>query len=386
VGIDPTTARATIDLVAFRRNIENLRVHVGGSEMMVVVKADGYGHGMLACARAARHAGAEWLGVATPTEALELRAAGDVGPVLAWLYGVDEALVAADVDVSAQSAEQVSRLVAAAGTAERPARVHLKVDTGLSRNGMRIEGWAELCAVAAEAEQVGALQVVGVWSHLAAADEPGHPSIDRQVEVFQTAVNQARAAGLQPRLRHLANSAGALVVPAARFDLVRVGIAAYGIDPAPGIADLAGVSLTPVMTLRGQLVNVKQIQGGDGVSYGHRWVAPGPTTVGLVPLGYADGIPRHGGNRAQVSVASRRAAVRGQVCMDQFVVDLGPNATEVVGDEVILFGTAERGVPTASDWAAWCDTIGYEIVTRIGSRVPRHYLDVPSERSPRQAD
>ncbi|CAA9415699.1 MAG: Alanine racemase [uncultured Propionibacteriaceae bacterium] len=377
-GIDPRTAHAAIDLAAFRRNIAVLRSHVGDADVMVVVKADGYGHGLVPSARAARAAGVGWLGVATPTEALTLRQSGDEGRLLAWLYGVDEdltPLVAADVDVSAQSTEQLSRLVAAAGTAERPARVHLKIDTGLSRNGIRMEGWDDLCAAAAEALDAGAIQVVGIWSHLAAADEPGHPSVASQIQVFHTALAAAHRAGLRPSLRHLANSAGALVVPEAHFDLVRVGIAAYGIDPAPGIAALAGVELTPVMTVRAQLVNVKAIQSGDGVSYGHTWVADCPTTVGLVPLGYADGIPRHASDTAQVGVGSRRAPIRGRVCMDQFVVDLGVDAADLVGDEVVVFGSGSRGEPTAADWADWCDTIGYEIVTRVGVRVPRHYID-----------
>src|SRR5215210_7681626 len=271
-GIDPTTARAEIDLAAFRANLAALQAHVGPTTgIMVVVKADGYGHGMSACAREARAAGAGWLGVATPAEALALREAGDTGPVLAWLYGVEEdlsPLVAASVDVSAQSVDQISRLVAAAATAERRARIHLKVDTGLSRNGAAAETWPEVCAAAAEAEDAGAAEVVGIWSHLAAADEPGHRSVPIQLAAFQRAYEVARSAGLEPALRHLGNSAGALVVPEARLDLVRVGIAAYGIDPAPGIAARAEVNLRPVMRLRAQLVNVKQIPAGVGVSYG----------------------------------------------------------------------------------------------------------------------
>lgn len=380
-GIDPATACATVDLAAFRRNIATLRDHVQGAEVMVVVKADGYGHGMIACARAARRSGVSWLGVATPAEALSLRGSGDEGRLLAWLYGIDEdltAVVAADVDVSAQSGEQIARLVSAAGTCERPARVHLKADTGLARNGMRMPDWPELCALAAEAEDAGGIEVVGVWSHLAAADEPGHPSVARQVECFERALAEAARAGLRPSLRHLANSAGALVVPQAHFDLVRVGIAAYGIDPSPGLAASAGVELTPVMTVRAQLVNVKTIGTGDGVSYGHTWVADQPTTVGLVPLGYADGIPRQGGNVAEVGVGQRRAPVRGRVCMDQLVVDLGCDGAERVGDDVTVFGSGRSGEPTASDWARWCDTIGYEIVTRVGPRVPRRYSDDPA--------
>ena len=383
-GIDPNTARAEIDLAAFRGNVAALQAHVGSTAIMVVVKADGYGHGMIPCAREARAAGAGWLGVATPAEALALRDAGDTGPVLAWLYGVEEdlsPLVAASVDVSAQSVDQVSRLVAAAATAERRARVHLKVDTGLSRNGAAAEVWPEVCAAAAEAEAAGALEVVGIWSHLAAADELDHPSVPIQLAAFQRAYEVARSAGLEPALRHLGNSAGALVVPDARLDLVRVGIAAYGIDPAPGIAAHAGVPLRPVMTLRSQLVNVKQIATGAGVSYGWTWMADRDTTVGLVPLGYGDGIPRHAGNRAEVGWSGGRAPVRGRVCMDQFVVELGPGADVEPGAEVILFGPGDRGEPTAADWAEWSGTIGYEIVTRIGPRVPRLYRHATERQS-----
>jgi alanine racemase len=379
--IDPATASAEIDLAAFRANVSALRTHAG-VPVMVVVKADGYGHGILECAREARAASAEWLGVATPAEALHVREAGDTGPVLAWLYGVDEDLapmVAADVDVSAQSVEQLGRLAAAAAIAERPARVHLKIDTGLSRNGAPSYDWQHVCAIAAETEKSGAIGVVGIWSHLAAADEPGHPSVPLQIQAFQQAYEMARAAGLEPVLRHLGNSAGALVVPEARFDLVRVGIAAYGIDPAPGIAAGAGVTLQPVMRLRAQLVNVKQIPAGAGVSYGLTWTAPTPTTVGLVPLGYGDGIPRHAGNRAWVSWSGSRVPVRGRICMDQFVVELGADVIAQPGEEVVVFGPGDHGEPTAADWATWCDTIGYEIVTRIGSRVPRRYLNASRE-------
>lgn len=375
--IDPATASVDVDLTALAQNVSAIKAHVGSTELMIVVKADGYGHGLIPCARAARAAGASWLGVATPNEALALRESGDTGPLLAWLYGPDEdltPLVAADVDVSVQSVQQLSALVAAASTAETKARVHLKIDTGLSRNGAPPTAWPGLCAEARVAEETGAVVVVGVWSHLVAADEPGHPSIDIQIEAFHRAVDVVRAAGLRPNVRHLGNSAAALIVPAAWLDLVRVGIAAYGIDPAPGIAERVGVPLRPVMTLRAQLVNVKSLPAGAGVSYGWTWVTDHPTTVGLVPLGYADGIPRHASNTAEVGGSAGRAALRGRVCMDQFVVDLGVDSSADVGDEVVLFGPGDRGEPTAADWARWCDTIGYEIITRIGARVPRRYV------------
>jgi len=376
--IDPVTASAEIDLAALRANVTAIRDLVAPVQVMVVVKADGYGHGMLECAREARAAGASWLGVATPGEALALREAGDTGPVLAWLYGADEdltPLVAAGVDVSAQSVDQLSRLVAAAATVEAPARVHLKVDTGLSRNGAPAGLWAEVCAAAVDAEESGAVEIVGIWSHLAAADEPGHPSVELQIEAFRRAYEQARAVGLEPSLRHLGNSAAALIVPQARLDLVRVGIAAYGIEPAPGLAALAGIVLRPAMRLRAQLANVKQIEAGTSVSYGWTWTADRTTTLGLVPLGYGDGIPRHGSNRAEVALVGGRAPIRGRVCMDQFVVELGPATEAEPGDSVVVFGPGTAGEPTAADWAAWCDTIGYEIVTRIGVRVPRRFLN-----------
>lgn len=375
--IDPSTARADVDLAVLQANLWVLAAHAAPAQLMVVVKADGYGHGLLPCARAARRAGVPWLGVATPAEALALREAGDDGRLLAWLYGIEEdlsPLVAADVDVSLQSLEQLSGLVAASAVAERRARAHLKIDTGLSRNGAPAELWPELCRAAAEAEQLGALEVVGVWSHLAAADELDHPSVPLQVRAFERAVAEAEAAGLRPTLRHLANSAGTMVRPETHYDLVRVGIAAYGIDPAPGLIAHAGLPLRPVMTLRASLVAVKPLAAGAGVSYGWTWTAPAPTTVGLVPLGYADGIPRHASNRAEVGLRGSRAPVRGRVCMDQLVVDLGPGSTAAVGDEVVLFGPGDAGEPTVADWAAWSDTIGYEIVSRIGGRVPRRHL------------
>jgi alanine racemase len=374
--IDPGTASAEIDLAAFRANVSAIKAHVEPAALMVVVKADGYGHGMLPCAQAARIAGASWLGVATPSEALAVRESGDIGRLLAWLYGPDEdlaPLVAADVDVSAQSIDQISRLAAAAGTVEQRARVHLKIDTGLSRNGAAAADWGQVCAAAAEAEQSGALEVIGIWSHFAASDEPGHASIAIQLEAFQRAYEEARASGLEPSVRHVANSAAALLLPDAQLDLVRVGIAAYGIDPAPGIAARAGIMLRPAMTLRAQLVNVKQLAAGSSVSYGWTWTADQATTVGLVPIGYGDGVPRHASNRAQVGWRGDRAPIRGRICMDQFVVDLGAGAPAEAGDEVLLFGSGEHGEPTAEDWAGWCDTIGYEIVTRVGGRVPRRY-------------
>jgi alanine racemase len=373
--IDPRTASAVIDLQALTDNLAYFKRLVAPAQLMLAVKADAYGHGLLPCASTARTAGVEWLGVATPEEALALREGGDSGPLLFWLYGPDTdltPLVAAEVDATAHRVEQVSRLAMAAATAERVARVHLKIDTGMSRNGAMARDWPELCEAAAEAERVGAVKVVGLWSHLASADEVGAPSIAEQLAAFAAADEVAVAAGLKPELRHVANSAGALLVPESRLDLVRVGVAAYGIDPGPRVIEVARAPLRQVMRLRAQLVNVKEVQRGTGVSYGLTWHAERTTRLGLVPLGYADGIPRLATARADVGVGGRRVPIRGRICMDQFVVDLG-DGDATVGDEVVVFGPGDDGEPTVANWAEWAETIGHEIVTGIGSRVQRVY-------------
>ena len=365
-----------VDLAAIRRNVGILRdlVSADGSDVMVVVKADGYGHGMVESARAAREAGAPWLGVATVEEALRLREAGDTGRLLCWLTvpGDDwAAAIARDVDVTAYTVAELDEIRAAAtGT---PARVQLKVDTGLSRGGATADDWPDVVAAARAGEADGLWTVTGIWSHFACSDEPEHPANDAQERAFRDALAVAERGGLRPELRHLANSAGAVLRPSSRFDLVRCGIASYGLDPAPGATPDLG--LEPAMTVTAPLVLTKRLHAGAAVSYGHIWTAPGETRVGLVPLGYGDGVPRHAGNAAEVAVGGKRRPIRGRVCMDQFVVDLGDPASDepAVGDEVVLFGPGTAGEPTADDWARACGTIHYEIVTRIGGRLHRRY-------------
>jgi alanine racemase len=374
----PPVARAEIvvDLAALRHNVRRLRGHVGVALMMSVVKADGYGHGWVVVARAARAAGADWLGVATIDEALGLRAAGDLGPVLCWLGVPGEdyaAAVAADVDVTAYSLAELDEVAAGVRTAGRPARLQLKVDTGLSRGGALPADWPELVAAARAGEEAGRWRVTGIWSHFAASDEPDHPANDAQEQVFRDALDVAARAGLRPEVRHLANSAAALLRPSARFDLVRCGIASYGLDPAPG--HVPDVGLVPAMTARARLAMVKQVGAGAGVSYGHTWVAGHDTTLGLVPVGYGEGVPRAAGNRAEAWVGGVRRPVRGRICMDQLVVELDPPGAAARGDEVVLFGTGLDGGPTAQDWAEACATISYEIVTRIGGRMARRHID-----------
>jgi alanine racemase len=366
-------AEIVVDLAAIRHNVATLKAWVAPARMMTVVKADGYGHGMVEAARAARDGGADWLGVATIDEALALRTAGDTGPVLCWLGVPGEdyaAALAADVEVTVYSEAELEAVVEAA--VDRPAKVQIKVDTGLSRGGAPVAEWHDLFAAAAAHERAGTIRVTGIWSHLACSDEPDHPANDAQQATYERALDLAASAGLAPQVRHLANSAAAILRPGARYDLVRCGIASYGCDPAPGVTPDLG--LVPAMTARARLSLVKELAEGDGVSYGHTWHAGRTTTVGLVPVGYGDGVPRHASNAAEVSVGGVRHPVRGRICMDQFVVDL-EDSSAAAGDEVVLFGPGVHGEPTATDWAAACGTISYEIVTRIGGRFVRRHLD-----------
>ncbi|MDX3226433.1 alanine racemase [Streptomyces sp. ME19-01-6] len=372
----PMRARAVVDLAALRANVRALRATASRAELMAVVKSDAYGHGAVPCARAAREAGASWLGAATPEEALALRAAGDTGRVLCWLWtpgGPWREAIEADVDVSLSGMWALREAVAAARACGRTARVQLKADTGLGRNGCPPEDWPELVAAARAAEAAGTVKVTGLWSHFACADEPGHPSVAAQLEVFRAMLAQAAEAGLRPEVRHIANSPATLTLPESHFDLVRTGIAVYGISPSPEVGHPGDFGLRPVMTLVASLASVKRVPGGHGVSYGHRYVTPGPTTLALVPVGYADGIPRHASGTGPVLVAGKWRTVAGTVAMDQFVVDLGGDAA-APGDEAVLFGPGDQGEPTAEDWARAVGTIAYEIVTRIGSRVPRVYV------------
>ncbi len=366
-------AEAVVDLTAIADNVAALREHVGGRDVMAVVKADGYGHGIVEAARAARRGGATWLGVAFLEEALALRAAGDRGPILSWLAvpgeRYDEALEAG-VEVAAYSTAQLDE-IAAAGSAGRPVAVQLKLDSGLGRGGAQPAEWERMVAAAVRHEAAGRVEVTGLWSHLACSDEPAHPSIAEQSAAFDAAVQSASDAGLEPRHLHLANSGAVLRQPDTWHTLVRPGIAVYGVSPfADGSSP---VPLRPAMTLRAQVALVKDVPAGQGVSYGLTYRTEAATRLALVPLGYGDGVPRHASNRGPVLVGGRRHRVAGRVCMDQFVVDIGD--TEVrAGDPVVLFGDPSRGEPSAHDWAQAAETIGYEIVTRVGARVPRLHI------------
>jgi alanine racemase len=374
----PLRARAEIDLAALRANVRALRARASGAAVMAVVKSDAYGHGAVPCARAAVEAGASWLGTATPEEALALRKAGLPGRIMCWLWtpgGPWREAIEADLDVSVSGMWALRELVAAAREAGLPARVQLKADTGLGRSGCQPgEDWAELVAEALRAQSEGLLRITGLWSHFACADEPGHPSIAAQLTLFREMLAYAEGQGVRPEVRHIANSPATLTLPESHFDLVRAGIAVYGISPSPELGAPADFGLRPVMTLSASIALVKHVPGGHGVSYGHRYITPGATTLGLVPVGYADGIPRHASGAGPVLVDGKWRTVAGRIAMDQFVVDLGGDEP-ATGTRAVLFGPGDRGEPTAEDWAQASGTIAYEIVTRIGTRVPRVYVN-----------
>jgi alanine racemase len=369
---------ALIDLGAIKDNVSALVRHVGGAQVMAVVKADGYGHGMIPAATAAVQGGATWLGVIHVGEALALRQAGLTCRVLCLLGAPGaphEDAIRHDVDLSAGSASLVREIAAAAERAGRPARLHLKADTGMSRGGATAADWPGLVDAALAAEATGQVRVAGLWSHLACADIPGHPSIGAQTEAFNNAVELAERAGARPDVRHLANTPATLTLPETWLDLVRPGGAVVGLSTQPGGAP---AWLRPAMTVRAELVHVKRVPAGTGVSYGHRYVTSREATLGLVPLGYAEGIPRSATNIGPVQVRGKRWTISGTVCMNQVVVDFG-DAPVSPGDQVVLFGPGDTGEPTAQEWADALGTLSYEIVTRFAGRVPRSYVEVTQD-------
>ena len=371
------SAWADIDLEAIRDNVAALGRRAGDAEVMAVVKGDAYGHGLLPVARAALAGGASYLAIAQLGEALAARAGGLTAPVLTWLFspGADLATaIRADITLTAAAPWALAEIAAAAREVGTTATIHIKADTGLGRGGSWGQDLSGMFREAARLEAEGVIDVEGIFSHFARADEPGDPSIRAQQDVFEADVAEAERAGLRPRLRHLANSAATLTNPSATYDMIRPGVSIYGLSPVPDVGGPTDFGLREAMRVTARLINVKDCPPGQGISYGHRYTTTEQTRLGLVPLGYADGIPRHASSVGPAQVGERRYTVAGRVCMDQFVLDLGADSPAAVGDPVTLIGQEAKGEPTAQDWAAAIDTINYEIVTRLGSRVPRRYL------------
>lgn len=364
--------QTVVDLAAIAHNVRLLREYSGGAAVMAVVKADGYNHGAVEVSTAALAAGAAALGVTSITEGLQLREAGIAAPILSWLntiHGDFAAAVAADIEIGVSSVAQLHAVEQAARALHRTATVTVKVDTGLNRNGVSETEYPQLLVLLQKlcAEEVVTLRAM--FSHLAHADNPRHPVIDVQRDRFLAAVALAKEHGLQPHVLHLANSAATLTRRDLAFDMVRPGIAVYGLSP---VRDLA-VDLRPAMTFQARVALVKQVAAGAGVSYGHDWIAPADTTVALLPAGYADGVPRALGGKVPVRIGQRQYPMIGRVCMDQLVVDLGDNAAGVAeGDLAVLFGPGPDD-PSAQQWADALGTIHYEVVCSPRGRTVRRY-------------
>lgn len=358
---------ATVEMDAIADNTRHLR-RLTGVEVIAVVKANAYGHGAAPSAVAALSGGATRLGVAEIAEGLELRRQGINAPIVAWLHEpgqrFDQA-AANHIEVGISSFEQLEAAGAAAGVDE-PVSVHLKLETGLSRNGIAPSDWGRVFAETARLERIGRLRVVGLFSHVSNAS----PSDDRAaLALFEEGTGAAASAGVRPEIRHIAATAAAIDLPETRLDAVRIGIGLYGLSPFDDRSS-ADLGLRPAMTLRGAVAAVRRVPAGAGVSYGYDHRTSHDTTLALIPLGYADGIPRQASERGPVFINGRRFTVSGRIAMDQFVVDVGDTPV-AVGDEAVLFGDPTLGAPSATDWADAAGTINYEIVTRIGNRVPR---------------
>lgn len=369
-------AEAVVDLGAIAHNVRVLRQHAGDAQVMAVVKADGYGHGAARVAHAALAAGATELGVATVDEALALRAEGITAPILAWLHppGIDFApALQANVEIAVSAVRQLDELLDAVRQTGVAATVTVKVDTGLNRNGVPAKSYPAMLTALRAAVAEGTIKLRGLMSHLVYADAPDKSINDVQAQRFRDMLAHAREKGVKFEVAHLSNSSATMARPDLTLDLVRPGIAVYGLSPVPKLGDMG---LVPAMTVKSSVALVKSIQAGDGVSYGHTWIAPRDTTVALLPIGYADGVFRPLGGRLEVLINGKRRPGVGRVCMDQFVVDLGPGRPDVAeGDEAILFGPGTQGEPTAQDWADLVGTIHYEVVTSPRGRITRTYRE-----------
>jgi alanine racemase len=372
-------ATAWVDLDAIAANVRVLAEAARGAALMAVVKADAFGHGAVPVARAALASGASWLGVARIEEAVALRAAHLEAPILAWLLepGRIPAALARGIDVSASSTADLEGIARAAEIAGRRARVHLKLDTGLHRAGVPPSSWRPVLRDAARLESTRLLRVVGVWSHLSHGDVVGHPEIARQQERFADGVAVARRFGIRPEVTHLASTGALLQQGPVGGTLARVGAGVYGIDVFGGT--LGACPLGPALTLATRVVAVRDISAGEGVGYGHGWVAERATRLALVALGYADGLPR-GAVGSRMLLHGRSVPVVGRISMDQAVLDAG-DAPVAVGDPVVVFGRGRpehsqiaEPAPTVDDWARWAGTIPHDVLTGIGTRVERRYV------------
>ena len=368
-------ASAEISLLAIADNLKLIKSKTN-VQVLAVVKADAYGHGLIQVGKAAENAGADWLGTALLEEGITLRNSGIKIPIISWLTPLGEDFKAAinlDIDLSISSTELLNEIVLAGKSVKKIPRIHVEVDTGMSRGGVG-DDWQLFLAELSKAVAANEINIVGIWSHFARADEPDEGMNGEQLTVFEDRIKSAGAAGIKADFIHIANSASSLTNNGAHKNIIRWGIGLYGLSPdLNNLGDSKSLNLKPAMRLKAKLHLVKAVKAGVSVGYGGTAITKSDTKLGVVTLGYADGIPRNANNLAGVFVGGKRAPLIGRVSMDQFVVDLGSNSLAKTGDEVIVFGDGAGGEYTADEWAKASGTINYEIVTRIGSRVPRIY-------------
>jgi alanine racemase len=368
-------ASAEINLSAITQNFKSIKSRTT-ADVLAVVKADAYGHGLIPVSRALEEAGADWFGTALLEEAINLRKAGILKPIISWLTPLGEDFKSAidlDIDLGIPSIDLLDEVIKAASLTGKTARIHLEIDTGMSRGGVLSE-WDQLIKSVLVGVNLKQLKVIGIWSHFARADEPDELMNQEQLSLFEEKVNQAKAAGIDAQFIHIANSAALFTNKSTHKNIIRSGIALFGLSPdVKTIGDSSSLGLKPAMKLKAKLNLVKEVKAGSSVGYGGTAVLKSDTKLGVVALGYADGIPRNTNNLAGVFVDKKRAPIIGRVSMDQFVVDLGVTSNAKTGDEVIVFGDGSGDEYTVDEWAKAANTINYEIITRIGPRVPRIY-------------
>jgi alanine racemase len=368
-------ASAEINLSAITQNFKLIKSRTT-ADVLAVVKADAYGHGLIPVSKALEEAGADWFGTALLEEAINLRKAGILKPIISWLTPLGEDFKSAidlDIDLGIPSIDLLDEVIKAASLTGKTARIHLEIDTGMSRGGVLSE-WDQLIKSVLVGVNLKQLKVIGIWSHFARADEPDELMNQEQLSLFEEKVNQAKAAGIDAQFIHIANSAALFTNKSTHKNIIRSGIALFGLSPdVKTIGDSSSLGLKPAMKLKAKLNLVKEVKAGSSVGYGGTALIKSDTKLGVVALGYADGIPRSTNNLAGVFVDKKRAPIIGRVSMDQFVVDLGITSTAKTGDEVIVFGDGSSGEYTVDEWAKAANTINYEIITRIGPRVPRIY-------------
>jgi alanine racemase len=368
-------ARAEINLAAIAENLKFIKSKTS-AQVLAVVKADAYGHGLINVAKAAEKSGADWLGTALLEEGIALRNGGITKPIISWLTPIGEDFRTAinlDIDLSVSSIELLNEIILVGKSINKVPRVHIEIDTGMNRGGFG-DDWGLLLPEIVKAVKANEIKAIGIWSHFARADEPNEVMNKTQLDEFTQKVKELNDAGVSPEFIHIANSAASLSNEAAHKNIVRWGIGLYGLSPdVINMGDSKSLGLKPAMKLFAKLQLVKAVKAGQSVGYGGTAITKSDTKLGVVTLGYADGVPRNANNSAGIFVAGKRAPIIGRVSMDQFVVDLGADSLAKTGDEVIVFGDGSQGEYTIDEWAKACGTINYEIVTRIGVRVPRIY-------------